>query len=162
LKDGTPAPATKFFIEVLFSLTRPTNTLEWIFCLVLSQEDWLTWESKSYSQVSFMIQEFFILKTSSKVFSFLRVCGDFSLRTFFLPFFFFIAYLHIWLRYGISERTYVHDWSSLPLDLEARLDFEASRPRWRCSALRSLPNVQTIASSTCRRILQIVKYILLR
>jgi hypothetical protein len=39
LKDGTLAPATKCFIEVLFSLIRPTNTLEWIFCLVLSQED---------------------------------------------------------------------------------------------------------------------------
>lgn len=56
----------------------------------------------------------------------------------------------------------VHTYMIEALALEARLDFEASRPRWRCSALRSLPNVQTIASSTCRRILQIVKYILLR
>jgi hypothetical protein len=109
------------------------------------------------------------------VFSFLRVCGDFSIRIFCR--FFFCGWRGWELEInGVltpyvcdnthkssvpthlvtntvspNVHTYMIEALSLSLNFEARLDFEASRPRWRCSAWRSLPNVQTIASSTCKK-----------
>ncbi len=106
LKDGTPAPATKCSIEVLlFSLIkRPTNTLEWIFCLVLSQEDLIDLRVQILFTSKFLwYKKFSYSNTYFKVFSFLRVCGDFSIRTFFLPFFFGRGGL---LGVGNKRRTY--------------------------------------------------------